>query len=122
MGNHISYPFIDYTKAMIAEYGCELDAFVGDETNIYDTKIGATLRGGTGLVDPNRAIMRLMADVTREVQKGWRSTPTWRCPRQTLSNARSRVLTASSPTALTRTLHAGLAVGPRAGFPTTTIA
>jgi hypothetical protein len=65
--------FIDYTKALIAEYGRDLDGFVWDETNAVQQ--GATAKLGSSMIEADRAMMRLVADVTREVQRGWTLNP-----------------------------------------------
>jgi len=65
--------FVDYTKALIAEYGRDLDGFVWDETNAVQQ--GATAKLGSSMIEADRAMMRLVAEVTREVQRGWTLNP-----------------------------------------------
>lgn len=64
--------FLDYTKAMIAEYGRDLDAFVWDETAVQQ---GGTAKLGSSMVAADRAMMRLVSDVARTVQQGWALNP-----------------------------------------------
>jgi hypothetical protein len=65
--------FLDYTKALIAEYGRDLDALVWDETNGVEQR--ATVRLGRTPVEADRAMMRLVADVSRQVQAAWGEHP-----------------------------------------------
>jgi len=65
--------FLDYTKALIGEYGRDLDGFVWDESGGVDQ--GATVRLGSSMIEADRAMMRLVADVAREVQRGWSLNP-----------------------------------------------
>jgi len=65
--------FLDYTKALIAEYGRDLDGFAWDETNAVQQ--GTTANLGSRMIEADRAMMRLVADVTREVQRGWTLNP-----------------------------------------------
>ena len=65
--------FLDYTKALIAEYGRELDGFAWDETNAVQQ--GTLAKWGAGMIETDRAMMRLVADITREVQRGWAVNP-----------------------------------------------
>lgn len=65
--------FLDYTKALIAEYGRDLDGFAWDETNAVQQ--GTRAKWGAGMIEADRAMMRLVADITREVQRGWQVNP-----------------------------------------------
>ena len=65
--------FLDYTKALVAEYGRDLDGFVWDETHVVQQ--GATAKLEQGMAEVDRAMMRLVADITREVQRGWTVNP-----------------------------------------------
>jgi hypothetical protein len=65
--------FVEYTRALITEFGRDMDALVWDETHcINQGDVAAT---GAGIVPADRAMMRLVADITREVQKGWSVNP-----------------------------------------------
>lgn len=57
--------FLNYTKALIAEYGRDLDALVWDETFVRQ---GSTAKLGSNMVEADRAMMQLVAAVTRQVQ------------------------------------------------------
>lgn len=65
--------FIDYTAAYVKEFGQDLDALVWDETHCVIQ--GQLARTTQGLVSIDRAMMNLVADVTREVQRGWSKYP-----------------------------------------------
>ncbi len=105
--------FIDYTKALIAEFGGEIDGLVWDETHAVQQ--GATAKLGSSVIEADRAMMRLVADVAQEVQRGWNRNPdlallTFRQYRCAWAFAGSR-LSVSSPTARTRTVG----VSPKRG-------
>jgi len=65
--------FLDYTKALITEFGKDLDCLVWDETNAVQQ--GTTAKIGSGMTEADRAMMRLVSDITREVQRGWTLNP-----------------------------------------------
>ncbi|MGA2533728.1 MAG: aspartyl protease family protein [Candidatus Aminicenantales bacterium] len=57
--------FLDYVKALLAEYGRELDALVWDETfHVPEGSLGSEARPGYA----DRAMMRLTRDITAEVR------------------------------------------------------
>jgi hypothetical protein len=68
--------FLDYTRALVREYGSDVDAFVWDET-FFENPVSEAAREtlGPSMECRARAMMRLVADVTCEVQRGWSSNP-----------------------------------------------
>ncbi len=65
--------FIDYTAAYVKEFGRDLDALVWDETHcVVQDSVAKTT---DGIVAADRAMMKLVADVTREIQGNWATNP-----------------------------------------------
>ncbi len=65
--------FIDYTAAYVKEFGRDIDALVWDETHCVAQ--GHVAKTAQGLVAADRAMMEMVADIAREVQRGWASNP-----------------------------------------------
>lgn len=65
--------FMDYTKAYMREFGKDLDAMIWDETHCI--KQGQLAKTPRGMVHIDRELMKLVAEVTREVQNGWSTNP-----------------------------------------------
>ena len=65
--------FMGCTAAYIKEFGRDLDALVRDETHCI--RQGQIAKTAQGLVSVDRAMMEMVTDITREVQRGWASNP-----------------------------------------------